>query len=107
MYSLWYRLARLEWKVERLEARLEEPPTASKGPEQLSATAEVSTDTEPLQSSYGDSPTAGPVFVIRDVATEVGMGPAGHRTAPIIEVVTDIISKGLVTQDKAVSLLKL
>ena len=91
------RLARLERTVdslvERLDSRLEEPNgrSASVVPETYTAPTE---------------PTAAPVLLIRDVASEVGVRPS-HRNLGQPERSSDIIARGILSIEDATSLLGL
>lgn len=68
----------------------------------------ASTDSfvEPPAHIQAAESTAAPVFLIRDVATEVGLKP-NQRTAARPEQTSDIISRGLLTMQDALYMLSL
>lgn len=79
--------------VERLDSRLEEPNARS---------ASVVPDTYTALTE----PSAAPVLLIRDVASEVGVRPS-HRNLGQPERPPDIIAQGILSIEDATSLLGL
>lgn len=92
------RLARLESTVDRLVEHME-----SSSEILMSQNASLRAQ---VYSASNESTTAPPVFLIRDVAKEVGVDP-GHSITRQPEHSSDIVSSGLLTTQDATALLAL
>lgn len=114
---IYCRISRLEQTVSALVERLE-ANDVSRWPSSDAALPRAHSTPQPesyappqtsRQSTSLAGPSAAPVLVIRDVATEIGVSPEAQRTvqSPDTEVSHDIIANGLLSLQDASSLVVL
>jgi hypothetical protein len=100
------RLSRLERTVSALVERLDNGDVGRWAPNAgMTSTSPIQLPPVPVHEGRSGTPSAAPVFLIRDVASEVGV--QRHHVACRLSQSLDIISKGLITIQDAGSLIEL
>jgi hypothetical protein len=98
------RLTRLERTVSALVERLDNGGLGWAPNANTASTSPIQPPPAPVHEAQTGTPSAAPVFLIRDVATEVGM--QRHHVAGLSQNL-DIVSSGLITVQDASSLIEL